>query len=126
MLDEFDIPRATVDREVKRMRIISPSNLVIDFGKTLLPNEFIAMTRREVLDSFLRERAQSSGARLYTGLVSGIDLPITEDAPYVINYAVHDVKKKSVKVDVLIGADGANSNVAKGNKRTEARQVGKE
>ncbi|KAL9235384.1 hypothetical protein vseg_010145 [Gypsophila vaccaria] len=113
MLDEFDIPRALVDREVTRMRIISPSNLVIDFGKTLLPSEFIAMTRREVLDSFLRARAESSGARLVTGLVTGIDLPVRPvDGPYVVRYVVDGVRK-SVEVDVVVGADGAHSKVAK-------------
>ncbi|KAK9734661.1 hypothetical protein RND81_04G155500 [Saponaria officinalis] len=112
MLDEFSIPRALVDREVTRMRIISPSNLVIDFGKTLLPSEFIAMTRREVLDSFLRTRAESSGARLVTGLVTGLDLPARDDGPYVVNYLVDGVRK-SVEVDVVVGADGAHSKVAK-------------
>ncbi|XP_057536282.1 geranylgeranyl diphosphate reductase, chloroplastic-like [Amaranthus tricolor] len=114
MLDEFSIPRAIVDREVTRMRIFSPSNLSIDFGKTLLPSEFIAMTRREILDSFLRARAESSGARLISGLVTHIDLPAHVDSggPYVIHYNVEGCKK-NVKVDVVIGADGAHSKVAR-------------
>nr|POE98969.1 geranylgeranyl diphosphate reductase [Quercus suber] len=57
MLEEFDIPSHLIDRHVTRMRIFSPSNLSVDFGKTLRPNEFIAMLRREALDSFLRSRA---------------------------------------------------------------------
>ncbi|XP_021720628.1 geranylgeranyl diphosphate reductase, chloroplastic-like [Chenopodium quinoa] len=113
MLDEFSIPRAIVDREVTRMRIFSPSNLCVDFGKTLLPSEFIAMTRREVLDSFLRAKAQASGARLITGLVTRLDLPTHVDSgPYVIHYNVGG-SKKSVAVDVVIGADGVHSRVAK-------------
>ncbi|XP_074294994.1 uncharacterized protein LOC141622874 [Silene latifolia] len=112
MLDEFDIPRALVDREVTRMRIISPSNLVIDFGKTLLPTEFIAMTRREVLDSFLRTRAESCGAHLVSGLVTGVDLPVNDGGPYVVRYVVDGVRK-AVEVDVVVGADGVHSKVAK-------------
>ncbi|KNA14245.1 hypothetical protein SOVF_109260 [Spinacia oleracea] len=113
MLDEFSIPRSLIDRQVTRMRIFSPSNLSIDFGKTLLPTEFIAMTRREVLDSFLRSRAESSGARLISGLVTRLDLPTHLDSgPYVIHYNVGG-SKKSVAVDVVIGADGVHSRVAK-------------
>ena len=37
MLDEFDIPARLIDRHVTRMRIFSPSNLAVDFGKTLRP-----------------------------------------------------------------------------------------
>ncbi|XP_010685508.2 geranylgeranyl diphosphate reductase, chloroplastic [Beta vulgaris subsp. vulgaris] len=114
MLHEFNIPRDLVDREVKRMRIFSPSNLSIDFGKTLLPSEFIAMTRREVLDSFLRDRAQSSGAQLICGLVNKVELPAHVDSggPYVVHYSLNG-SKKLVKVDVVIGADGVHSRVAK-------------
>ncbi|KAL2927694.1 Geranylgeranyl diphosphate reductase chloroplastic [Bienertia sinuspersici] len=114
MLHEFAIPRALVDREVTRMRIFSPSNLCIDFGKTLLPTEFIAMTRREVLDSFLRAKAQSSGAHLVSGLVTQLEVPahLDDGGPYVVHYSVGGCKK-SVEVDVVIGADGVHSKVAK-------------
>lgn len=114
MLDEFDIPRAAVvDREVRRMRIISPSNLTIDFGKTLRSDEFIAMTRREILDSFLRARAQTNGAQMISGLVTQLELPGSEsNGPYVVHYAVAG-EKKSLAVDVVIGADGFHSKVAK-------------
>lgn len=95
------------------MRIISPSNLTIDFGKTLRPNEFIAMTRREVLDSFLRARARDSGAQIVSGVVTRLDLPDeVRNGPYVVHYNL-DGEKKSIAVDVVIGADGVHSKVAK-------------
>ncbi|XP_048427264.1 geranylgeranyl diphosphate reductase, chloroplastic-like [Pyrus x bretschneideri] len=112
MLDEFDIPSHLIDRQVTRMRIFSPSNLAVDFGKTLLPHEFIAMLRREVLDSYLRTRAQSRGANLISGLVTDLEVPTSVDAPYVISYTA-DNKRESLAVDVVIGADGANSRVSK-------------
>lgn len=112
MLDEFDIPSHLIDRQVTRMRIFSPSNLAVDFGKTLLPHEFIAMLRREVLDSYLRTRAQSRGANLISGLVTDLEVPTSVDAPYVISYTA-DNKRESLAVDVVVGADGANSRVAK-------------
>ncbi|KAL9676809.1 hypothetical protein QQ045_005029 [Rhodiola kirilowii] len=112
MLDEFDIPLTIVDRQVREMKIVSPSNLVVDFGKTLHPHEFIAMCRREVLDSFLRSRAERSGATVISALVTHLDVPTTAAAPYTVHYVLNGRREK-MEVDVLIGADGANSKVAK-------------
>lgn len=119
MLEEFSIPSSLVDRRVTRMRIVSPSNLSVDFGKTLRPHEHIPMLRREVLDSFLRSRAESKGARLLSGLVTGLTLPSSPDEPYTINYVSSPAGNsiagtpRSLQVDVVVGADGANSRVAK-------------
>ena len=112
MLSEFDIPSHLIDRHVTRMRIFSPSNLCVDFGKTLRPDEFIAMLRREVLDSFLRSRAESRGANLVSALVTNLEVPTSPAAPYVVHYTA-DNSRRSLAVDVVIGADGANSRVAK-------------
>ncbi|WJX64426.1 hypothetical protein P8452_49207 [Trifolium repens] len=113
MLEEFDIPHHLIDRHVTQMRIFSPSNIAVDFGKTLKPNEFIAMLRREVLDSFLRSRAVSAGATHISGLVTSLDIPTSQTAPYTINYTTKTSPRNSLAVDVVIGADGANSRVAK-------------
>ncbi|KAG1358574.1 hypothetical protein COCNU_08G000200, partial [Cocos nucifera] len=37
MLDEFSIPAHLVNRRVTRMRIFSPSNLAVDFSRSLRP-----------------------------------------------------------------------------------------
>ncbi|GLT48403.1 hypothetical protein SLA2020_220330 [Shorea laevis] len=113
MLDEFSIPPHLIDRRVTKMKIISPSNLAVDFGsKSLRPNEHIPMLRREVLDSFLRSRAQSSGAQLITALVTHLEVPSSPSSPYIIYHTVNN-SRKTLAVDVVIGADGANSKVAK-------------
>ncbi|XP_057953731.1 geranylgeranyl diphosphate reductase, chloroplastic-like [Malania oleifera] len=112
MLDEFSIPAHLIDRQVTQMRIISPSNLIVDFGKTLKPHEFIAMLRREVLDSYLRDRAQFNGANLVSALVTRLEVPRSPSAPYVVHYTINN-SRRSLAVDVVIGADGANSKVAK-------------
>lgn len=39
-------------------------------GQTLKPDEYIGMTRREVLDGYLRQRAINNGATAINGLVS--------------------------------------------------------
>ena len=101
-------------RQVRKMKLISPTNREVDIGQTLRPEEYIGMTRREVLDSFLRNRAIDLGVTPINGLVTNIDLPTTEDGKYRINYANFEGNKKEfMDVDYIIGADGANSRVAK-------------
>ncbi|KAK6140398.1 hypothetical protein DH2020_025855 [Rehmannia glutinosa] len=112
MLDEFSIPSHLIDRKVTQMKIISPSNLTVDFGKTLKSHEFISMLRREVLDNFLRLRAKEKGATLIKALVTNIELPLSEKSPYIIHYISNNTHG-SLTVDVIVGADGANSKVAK-------------
>ncbi|KAK3036169.1 hypothetical protein RJ639_029906 [Escallonia herrerae] len=113
MLDEFDIPSHLVDRKVTHMKIISPSNLTVDFGKTLKPHEFISMLRREVLDSYLRSRAESNGAVSIKALVTSLEVPSSPHAPYLVHYTVDNSTQKPLAVDCVVGADGANSKVAK-------------
>lgn len=121
MVDEFDLPADIIDRKVRKMKMISPSNVEVDIGHTLKPHEYIGMTRREVLDGFLRNRAIDYGAKPVNGLVTSVDIPETQSSgkPYVIHYTnyedVTDSKGAASKleVDMIIGADGANSRVAK-------------
>ncbi|KAK4270906.1 hypothetical protein QN277_019671 [Acacia crassicarpa] len=113
MLEEFNIPLELIDRQVNRVKIFSPSNIAVDFGKTLKSHEFIAMLRREVLDSFLRSRAQSTGANLIAGLVTNLEVPTSPISPYIVHYTAKNNSRRSIAVDVVIGADGANSRVAK-------------
>jgi flavin-dependent dehydrogenase len=51
------------------MKMISPSNREVDVGKTLSETEYIGMCRREVMDAFLRDRAQKLGANIINGLM---------------------------------------------------------
>ena len=50
MVDEFDIPLEIIDRQVKKMKMISPSNIEVNIGQTLKDDEYIGMCRREVFD----------------------------------------------------------------------------
>jgi len=114
MVDEFDLPMSIIDRKVRKMKLISPTNREVDIGQTLLPNEYIGMTRREVLDTYLRDRAISMGAKPVNALVTEIDVPKNQDGKYIINYSNFEGNtKESMEVDYIIGADGANSRVAK-------------
>ncbi len=117
MVSEFELPPQIIDRRVRKMKMISPSNVEVDIA---LENqhEYIGMCRREILDSFLRNRAASLGANLINGRVLHIDLPVDPSAPYVLHYADMSAGgpegvMKQLAVDLIVGADGANSVVAK-------------
>lgn len=118
MVSEFELPPEIIDRQVRKMKMISPSNIEVNIGQTLNPDEYIGMCRREVLDGFLRDRAEKLGTKVINGTVYKLDIPSNDTAPYTLHYADHsngsaDGEMKSLKVDLVIGADGANSRIAK-------------
>ncbi|NJL00253.1 MAG: geranylgeranyl reductase [Spirulinaceae cyanobacterium SM2_1_0] len=118
MVSEFELPPEIIDRRVTKMKMISPSNVEVNIGQTLKPDEYIGMCRREVLDGFMRDRAARLGAKLINGTVYQLDIPTTDREAYTLHYADHSNgtktgEMKSLKVDLVIGADGANSRVAK-------------
>lgn len=121
MVGEFDMPETVVDRKVRKMNLISPTGVEVDIGDTLKPDEYIGMCRREIMDQFLRDRAIEYGAACVNGLVTSIDIPAdhkTSDSQYTIHYQEYTDGSsagtpKTMDVDVIVGADGANSRVAK-------------
>lgn len=117
MVSEFDLPPHIIDRRVRKMKMISPSNREVDIF-IQKEDEYIGMCRREILDGFMRDRAASLGAKLINGTVHKLDIPTNSNDPYVIHYHDHSTGEgigtpNTLKVDVVIGADGANSRVAK-------------
>ena len=116
MVGEFDLPLEIIDRQVRKMRMISPSNVEVDIN---IENEgeYIGMCRREVLDGFMRDRAAKLGANLINGIVNKLEIPTSPNQPYTLHYAdLSDGSEgvmKTLQADVVIGADGANSRVAK-------------
>jgi len=121
MVGEFDLPESVVDRKVRKMNLISPTGVEVYIGETLKPDEYIGMTRREILDKYLRDRAINYGAECVNGLVTSIDVPEdhkTTEKPYTIHYTEYQDGSsagvaKTMDVDLIVGADGANSRVAK-------------
>merc|ERR1719440_1052350 len=116
MVDEFDLPDEIIDRKVRNMMMISPTNREVDIrldNNGFRKDEYIGMCRREIMDQFMRERAEKLGTTVINGLVTDIDVGTDPDkmGPYTLTYN-EDGQKKQLEVDVLIGADGANSRVA--------------
>lgn len=117
MVSEFDLPPEIIDRRVRKMKMISPSNIEVDINLEK-EDEYIGMCRREILDGFMRNRAAKLGANLINGTVHKLDIPTSNTEPYTLHYADHsdgslNGVQKTLKVDLVIGADGANSRVAK-------------
>lgn len=118
MVDEFNLPADIIDRKVRKMKMISPTNREVDIGQTLKPDEYIGMLRREVMDGYLRDRAIEFGAQPINGLVTEVEVPTADRDTYLIKYANYAGNKRvgtpeTLEVDIVIGADGANSRVAK-------------
>lgn len=117
MVGEFDLPANIIDRRVRKMKMISPSNREVDIN-LINEDEYIGMCRREVLDGFMRDRAAKLGANLINATVHKLDIPTNNIDPYTIHYVDHTEGgaqgiAKTLKVDLIIGADGANSRIAK-------------
>lgn len=117
MVSEFDLPPEIIDRRVRKMKMISPSNTTVNINLEK-EDEYIGMCRREVMDGFMRDRAARLGANLINGTVHRLELPQSSHEPYTIHYADHSDGKsvgtaQTLQVDLVIGADGANSRVAK-------------
>jgi len=120
MVGEFDMPETVVDRKVRKMNLISPTGVEVNIGETLQPDEYIGMCRREIMDKFLRDRAIEYGAECINGLVTSIDVPADHketESQYTLKYQEFQKgstgSAKEMKVDLIVGADGANSRVAK-------------
>ncbi|KAL0035213.1 hypothetical protein WJX79_006259 [Trebouxia sp. C0005] len=93
MIDEFDLPADIIDRKVTKMKMISPSNREVD-------------------------RAKKNGAKVINSLFMKFERPQGEEGPYKLHFNNYDAggkvgKPDSIEVDAVIGADGANSRVAK-------------
>ncbi|MDJ0692875.1 MAG: geranylgeranyl reductase [Mastigocoleus sp. MO_167.B18] len=117
MVSEFELPPDIIDRQVRKMKMISPSNREVDIN-LVNQDEYIGMCRREVLDGYLRNRAAKLGANLINATVNKLDIPTDKTQPYTIHYIDHSEGAakgiaKTLKVDLIVGADGANSRIAK-------------
>lgn len=108
MVDEFDLPENIIDRRVRNMSMISPTNFKVDISLTNR-NEYIGMCRREVLDGFLRNRAAGLGARLVEGTLSALK----PGTPYIVEYRNPAGVACQIEADIVIGADGFHSKIAK-------------
>ncbi|MCD7465667.1 hypothetical protein HAX54_001710 [Datura stramonium] len=81
MLDEFSIPSHLIDRRVTEMRIVSPSNLIVDFREKPLNPMSSSPCSGEVLDSFLGSVPNLGSATLLKALVTNLVVPTSSREP---------------------------------------------
>jgi geranylgeranyl diphosphate/geranylgeranyl-bacteriochlorophyllide a reductase len=118
LIKDFDIPDSQIVAKVNTARMISPTDNRVDIH---IENGFVGMVDREHFDEFLRERAAAAGAVRATGTF----LRIERDGPGGTRVIFRPKEKgaQPVAIDtrLVIGADGARSNVARGRRAGRRR-----
>jgi len=112
LIRDFDIPDAQLVAKIKTARMVSPTGRRVDIP---IENGFVGMVDREHFDEFLRNRAQEAGAERLTGTYTRIERDA--DGTHVIYRDKASGEEKALTTRMVIGADGARSNVA----RTEVK-----
>ncbi|WP_396594054.1 geranylgeranyl diphosphate reductase [Brevundimonas sp. R86498] len=111
LIRDFDIPDSLICARASEARMIAPSD-----RRVRMPIEggYVGMVNRESFDEWLRVRAEAAGAQRRTGTFERIEREA--DGSAVVVYRPAGAAKDSVPISVrarmIIGADGARSNVA--------------
>jgi len=108
LIEDFDIPDDQIVAKISTARMISPTGRKVDIP---IENGFVGMVDREHFDAFLRNRAAEAGATRITGTFQRIE----RDAKgtHVIYRDRESGADHSLTTKLVIGADGARSNVAR-------------
>ncbi len=108
LIADFFIPDEQIVAKVNTARMISPTGRQVDIP---IENGYVGMVDREHFDEFLRKRAKDAGAHRYSGTFTKIE---RDTAGTHVIYR-DKVSGNEMKLDtkLVIGADGARSNVAR-------------
>ncbi|MEM9318656.1 MAG: geranylgeranyl diphosphate reductase [Pseudomonadota bacterium] len=108
LIADFDIPEDQLVARIQTARMISPTGRRVDIP---IENGFVGMVDREHFDEYLRGRAAEAGADRVTGTFVRINRD--GNTPQVIYRAKGETDTRSLSAKLIIGADGARSNVAR-------------
>jgi geranylgeranyl reductase len=108
LIEDFLIPDSQIVAKINTARMVSPTQRKVDIP---IEGGFVGMVDREHFDEFLRTRAQTAGAARYTGTYLRIDRDSA--GTHVIYRDKASGEERSLHTRLVIGADGARSNVAK-------------
>jgi len=109
LMRDFDIPERLLASRATSARMIAPSDATVDMP---IEGGFVGMVDREVFDEWLRERAAKAGAHRLTGGFERIERDYNNDA-IVFFRETGDLREQRVRARMVIGADGARSQLAK-------------
>ena len=108
LVRDFDIPESQMCAKIKSARMVSPSGKQVDMP--INAGGYVGIVDREHFDEFLRERAAHNGAERRTGTFTTISRDAEDTA--VVHYAGANGEVR-VRARMVVGADGANSAVAR-------------
>jgi geranylgeranyl reductase len=111
VIQEFAIPESLLVARATSARMVSPQDRRVDMP---IDGGFVGMVDRDVFDEWLRERAARAGATRRCGNFESL----TRDASgmAVIHYrraGVGGAAASQVRARAVVGADGANSGIAR-------------
>jgi geranylgeranyl reductase len=113
LIRDFGIPDSLICARITSARMVSPSSKGVDMP--IETGGYVGMVNRDEFDEWLRDRAAKCGAQRITGNFESV----TRDADgvAVVNYrpkgADDSAPLQRLRAKVIVGADGAKSNVAK-------------
>jgi geranylgeranyl reductase len=108
LIEDFDIPDNQIVARINTARMISPTQRRVDIP---IENGFVGMVDREHFDEFLRERAEQAGAKRFTGTF--VRIGRDANGTCVVYRDKASGEECMLRTKLIIGADGARSNVAK-------------
>ncbi len=108
LIADFDIPDDQLVAHIRTARMISPTGRAVDIP---IENGFVGMVDREHFDEFLRVRAAGHGAERLTGTFLRIERDA--DGTHVVWRDKTSGAERRSATRLVIGADGARSNVAR-------------
>jgi geranylgeranyl reductase len=109
LMREFEIPESLLTARISAARMVAPSQRHVDIP---IEGGFVGMVDREVFDPWLRERAAAAGAHCCTGTFLRLERDQCEGV--IVHFRTDEKSEPaSVRARLVIGADGARSEVAR-------------
>jgi geranylgeranyl reductase len=108
LVRDFGIPPTLLKARVRLATMVSPSGKTIDMP---IDGGFVGMVDREEFDEWLRTRAERSGAERFDGKYESIER--ASDGLPSVRFSPKSGGARVLTARVVIGADGANSAVAR-------------
>ncbi len=108
LIKDFDIPESQIVARINTARMISPSTQKVDIE---IENGYVGMVDREHFDEFLRARAEKAGAARITGTF--VRITRGKEGTQLWYRPRGEDEAQPLKTRLIIGADGARSDVAR-------------
>lgn len=111
LLRDFDVPESVLVARARSARIFSPSARAVDMA---IDNGFVGMVDRDTYDEWLRDRAATAGAERRTATFERLEA--AGDGRVVVHLRPKGAaagSTEAILARTVIGADGANSAVAR-------------